>query len=432
MKHVIKQSISQLLRLGKTFKVLALVLSMVTLLLSQSSSALATSIVHDKVVSANPADFTPNINDGVVNKLHQVGNIMIAGGNFKTVTHKKVTYQRSNLVSFNADTGTLTSLNASFDAQIWALTSQGDNLYVGGDFKQVNGINQRGVAKFNLSTGKLDTAFKSPLAWGKVRELGVTHGQLIIGGTFEEKLMSANLITGAKTNYLKLAITGSVTPAATDTRVYRFAIDPSETHLVAIGNFTSVNGQKRYRAFMIELYTKSVGLSKWYYPPLEDSCRSNTTLDYVRDVDFAPNGNYFVIVSSGWVAKPDRVGIALCDTAARFNTRVLNPTRPYWQAHTGGDTLHSVAISGKAIYLQGHNRYLNNPKGVDFAGPGALSRPGTGSLDPSTGLANSWNPGKQRGVGGKDTLVTAKGVWLASDTELIGGEVHKRIAFFPL
>jgi hypothetical protein len=34
-------------------------------------------------------------------------------------------------------------------------------------------------------------------------------------------------------------------------------------------------------------------------------------------------------------------------------------------------------------------------------------------------------------VGGKDLLVTSRGLWVASDTTHIGGEVHKRIALLP-
>jgi len=60
-----------------------------------------------------------------------------------------------------------------------------------------------------------------------------------------------------------------------------------------------------------------------------------------------------------------------------------------------------------------------------------VSRPGIGAINPTTGLALSWNPTKDRGVGGKDLLVTARGLWVASDTEHIGGETRMRIALLP-
>ena len=83
------------------------------------------------------------------------------------------------------------------------------------------------------------------------------------------------------------------------------------------------------------------------------------------------------------------------------------------------------------MYVQGHQRWLDNPRGRDSAGPGAVSRPGIGALDPRTGRALAWNPGKDRGVGGKDLLVTGRGLWVASDTTHIGRETHQRIALLP-
>jgi len=34
-------------------------------------------------------------------------------------------------------------------------------------------------------------------------------------------------------------------------------------------------------------------------------------------------------------------------------------------------------------------------------------------------------------VGGKDMLVTPRGLWVGSDTTMIGGEQHARIALLP-
>jgi hypothetical protein len=152
----------------------------------------------------------------------------------------------------------------------------------------------------------------------------------------------------------------------------------------------------------------------------------------MRDVDFSPDGKYFVMVATGNVPLTGQVGTAICDAAARFETSLPNPTRPSWINYTGGDTLHSVVVTGAAVYVQGHNRWLNNPLGRSVAGPGAVSRRGIGAIDPRTGLATSWDPTKTRGIGGMDLYATPQGLWVASDSEQIGGETHKRIAFFPL
>ena len=84
------------------------------------------------------------------------------------------------------------------------------------------------------------------------------------------------------------------------------------------------------------------------------------------------------------------------------------------------------------MYVQGHQRWLDNASGRDSAGPGAVSRPGIGAISPTSGLALSWNPTKTRGVGGKDLLATSAGLWVGSDGQRFAGEYRARIAFCPL
>jgi hypothetical protein len=176
----------------------------------------------------------------------------------------------------------------------------------------------------------------------------------------------------------------------------------------------------------------AVTVSDWWYAPLQQRCAADSLTDYMRDVDFSPDGSYFVFVSTGFVPLSGQIGIALCDAAARFETSIMTPARPTWINYTGGDTLHSVAVTDAAVYVQGHQRWLDNPQGRDNAGPGAVSRPGIGAINVSTGKALLWNPTKDRGVGGKDLLVTQDGLWVASDTAHIGHETRMRIALLPV
>jgi hypothetical protein len=214
------------------------------------------------------------------------------------------------------------------------------------------------------------------------------------------------------------------------TEVYRFAVNPAGTRLVGVGNFTTVGGQTRWRAFMLTLGATAT-VNPWWYPPLQNMCAADSLPDYMRDVDFSPDGSWFAVVATGFVPQAGGVGRDLCDATARFETGVANPTRPTWINYTGGDTLHSVAATDAAVYVQGHQRWLDNPQGRNSAGPGAVSRPGIGAIDPTSGLALPWNPTKDRGVGGKDLYVTFQGLWVGSDTTHIGGETHARIALMP-
>lgn len=167
---------------------------------------------------------------------------------------------------------------------------------------------------------------------------------------------------------------------------------------------------------MINLGATSGTLSSWYYQPLMRQCASSSFDFYLRDVDFSPDGSFFVIDSTGFIPKSGDRGITICDAAARFETNNLTPSLPTWINYTGGDTLHSVAVSSNAVYVGGHQRWLDNAFGSNSCGTGCVSRPGIGALDPTTGRALSWNPRRTRGIGAKDLLLTSAGLWVASDT----------------
>ena len=390
-----------------------------------------------RVVSTNPVNYTPNITNGAAYKSAEANGMLYVGGSFTSVTaaagtSPAGTFTRNHILAFNAATGSIsTSFAPNVNSDVWAIVASGTSLYIGGAFTSVNGVARRGLAKVNATTGAVDTAFNAGLASGMVTEAAMVSGRLIISGTFPQRILAVNPTTGANTGYINVPVTGSVASNAGPVEVYRFAVDPAGTRLVGLGNFTTVGGATHFRAFMLNLGATSATVSAWRYTPLQQMCASSSLPDYMRDVDFSPDGSYFVFVSTGFVPLAGQVGTALCDATARFETANLSPTRPTWINYTGGDTLHSVAVTDLAVYVQGHQRWLNNPQGRDSAGPGAVSRPGIGAINPTTGLALSWNPTKDRGVGGKDLLVTARGLWVASDTEHIGGETRMRIALLP-
>ena len=390
-----------------------------------------------RVVSTNPVNYTPNITNGAAYKSAEANGMLYVGGSFTSVTAAAGTtptgtFTRNHILAFNAATGSIsTSFAPNVNGDVWAIVPSGTSLYIGGSFSSVNGVARRGLAKIDATTGAVDTSFNAALTSGNVTEAALVSGRLIISGTFPKKILAVNPATGANTGYINVAVTGSVASNAGPVEVYRFAVNPAGTKLVGVGNFTTVGGATHYRAFMLDLGSTAASVSAWRYTPLQQMCAASSLPDYMRDVDFSPDGSYFVFVSTGFVPLSGQVGIALCDAASRFETANLSPARPTWINYTGGDTLHSVAVTDQAVYVQGHQRWLNNPQGRDNAGPGAVSRPGIGAIDPTTGLALAWNPTKDRGVGGKDLLVTARGLWVASDTAHIGHETHMRIALLP-
>jgi hypothetical protein len=425
------------MRLERRWRTCVLAMVVIGLLAPSGASA---AISQAAVVSANPVNFTPNVeDDGVVKNasvyaIAQSGDTMFVGGSFHKVTNssRTVTYARANLLAFSASTGVVAPLATTFDGAVWALLANGSSLYVGGNFRNVDGVAHRGLVKLDLSTGAVDPTFKPVIKWGNVTEIRLVGGRLLVGGTFPKRLAALDPTTGADTGYLALGITGSVASNAGSTRIYRFAVNPAGDRLVAIGNFTTVAGQPRRQAFMVRLGS-SATLSPWHPQALDLPCSSNDIPVYLRDVDFSPDGSYFVFASSGYVPRRGDIGTAVCDAASRFETADESSlARPTWINYTGGDTLHAVAATGSTVYVQGHQRWMENPFGADSAGPGAVSRPGIAAVDSATGKVLAWNPTKTRGIGGKDFLATSKGLWVGSDGNRFANEFRASIAFCPL
>jgi Domain of unknown function (DUF5122) beta-propeller len=418
-----------------------LLLAMALLAAAMAALPVDAAVRHPTVVSANPANFTPNVEDdavfsnAAVYALAKRRDTMYAGGAFRTVTNaaRTETHRRFNLVAFSATTGAIRPIAPDFNGPVWALRAGRRSLYVGGAFSSVNGISRQALVKLDRRTGEVDPTFRPAITSGRVTEVRLVGGRLIVGGTFPGKLRALNPRTGADTGYLDLGISGSVASNAGKTGIKRFAVTTDRNRLVAIGNFTSVAGQPRQQAFMARLGKRSATLSPWHPPGLDLRCVGTGTPVHLTDVDFSPNGNYFVVVSAGNVSFSGDLGRSICDAAARFDTADETSTAaPRWINYTGGDTLHSTAVTGAAVYVQGHQRWLDNPFGRNSAGPGAVERPGIGAIDPVTGRALPWNPTKTRGVGGKDFLATAAGLWVPSDGNRFAGEFHASIAFCPL
>ena len=160
---------------------------------------------------------------------------------------------------------------------------------------------------------------------------------------------------------------------------------------------------------------------------------------YMSDVEYSPDGSYFAVSTSGaWGGTPSTTGDSGCDVVARFesSSTAAAANRASWTAYTGGDTTWTIEVTDNVIYAGGHQRWQNNPLGNNIADQGAVAREGIAALKPVNGMAYSWNPTRARGVGVQDMLATSDGLYVGSDTTLIGktdgNRYHARIAFLPL
>ena len=109
----------------------SLAIGTVCLMVLASGAPVSAGIAQPKVVSANPADFTPQIPLGsyAVHALRQVGGTMYAGGTFTSLGGKS----RSRIGAFSATTGAMTTFAPTFNDAVWAIVDLGGKrLAVGG------------------------------------------------------------------------------------------------------------------------------------------------------------------------------------------------------------------------------------------------------------------------------------------------------------
>lgn len=402
---------------------------------------------HDRVVSATPSAATPAVRDGEVQALLEVDGLGLAGGTFTTVAGPGGSDQaRRALVGFDAATGALSTtfrpvLNG--DVETLAAGPRPGTVYVGGRFTQVNGSSVARIALLRTSDGALDPAFRAAATNGAVQDLVLAGSRLLVGGSFttvggvaHAGLASLDATTGALDPFVGVQLAERHNTNATGAKgaigARDLAITPDGSRVVVVGNFRRADGLLRDQALVLDTTGTTARVSStWATSTFTPLCSYQKFDSYMRGVSMAPDGSYFVITTTGGPHAN-----TLCDTATRWETAATGTAlQPTWTASTGGDTLWAVAVTEAAVYVGGHQRWMNNSLGSDRAREGAVPRPGIAALDPVSGVPLRWNPGRNpRGKAVYALHASARGLWVGSDTEFIGNRTYRRprVAFFPL
>ena len=390
------------------------------------------------VVSENPADWTPHVLDGRVYAIAQVGDRIIVGGRFGQIRQAgtRQVLKRKNLFAFNATTGVIDhNFAPEPDDMVSSLVAApgGKAVFVGGRFRRIAGRQIWALAKLDVSSGQHSAGFKASVSH-RVDDVAVHGSRLYLAGAI-------NAVNGASRSGLAAVDvnTGAVDPGVkvrfTDPRnslliVNRIAIRKDGSKLVALGSFLKADGQDRAQIAVLDLGGGTARLADWHTDGFAARC-GNQFDTYMRGVDISADGSFMAVVTTGGRARP------LCDSVTRFELNVTGSNiKPTWIDWSGGDTFTGVAVTDAAIYVGGHQRWMNNPYHNDTGltatrGTGSTPRPGIAALDPVNGLPLSWNPGRDRGLGVFAFLATPTGLWIGSDTNDVGGEFHPRLAFFP-
>jgi hypothetical protein len=412
-------------------------------------------------VQPKPAPYTPSIatssSDGsteVVRQLTPCGGTMYAAGRF-TLIHQayptSTNMTRNNAFSFNAGTGAITSWNPNVNGQVNSIAVSPDcaTVYLGGSFTNVGGTTVSRIAAVSASTGAvLDTFAHS--ANGKVDSLVLTKaGHLLVGGEFssingssKKYLVSLNPVTGLDDGYVDFNISGRYVYTQQDgrqsapnaTQVYNMQLSPDGNKLLAEGVFTSVGGQARRQIFMADLGVPTATVDLWYSPEFDQNCYVTEPF-YLQAASWAPDMSKVYTVTTGYKPasglgfKTSDPRAGLCDSVAAFPATSSPVLTHLWINYTGCDSLFSTAADASTVYVGGHERWANNPRQCDNNNDGkAVSAPGMGGFNIGTGdvLRSATNPQlglytRSRGQGADDMVITAQGLWIASDNGTAGG-----------
>lgn len=403
---------------------------------------------HDRVVSDVPALWTPQPLQGRTNDMAQAGSTMVVGGSFTEVQERDGSpIAQPYAFAFDATNGDInTAFAPVIDSAVLAVETgpTPGTIYVGGGYGGINGDTGK-LHLLNVSDGSVVSTFDAPPLNGRVDAMQLVGNNLYVGGIFtlagaepRQGLMKVDATTGALSPDLTVALTEHHNYIEGSNRALGpigakgLAVDADETTLAVVGNFRKADGLDRDQMVLIDLTgAQDVVRSDWRTQRYEATCAAGAFDSYMRDVSFSPDGTYVNVATTGGPFTG-----TLCDTGTRWNIADTgDDVQPSWTNVSGGDTLLSSASSGSATYFGGHQRWMNNDAGRDFAAAGAVPRPGLAGVDVDNGVPLTWNPGRNpRGVGADALLVTDEGLWVGSDTEFIGNYQYRRprLAFFPL
>lgn len=397
---------------------------------------------HDltSVVSDDPVDFTPHVTSGgTVRSFAEVGDVVVAGGTFTQVSQSGTDFARENIVAWNRTTGEiLTSFAPRLNGGVSdVIRVPGEEaVIVTGFFTEVDGVEQRYLTKLELD-GSIATGFSAradrPI-WGAA----IAGTTVYVGGQFNgltglarKRFGAFDVRTGETLTTVNFDFSGTRVTGSGQGIKYINSVDvsPDGARVIAAGNFERVDGLERNQLVVLDTAASPAVVADWGTSRYAPACPNKDLYpDNLRNVDVAPDGSYFVVVTTGGYGAPP----SLCDTAARFNLYDTGESiQPHWVTYTGGDTLTDVEVSTEAVYTGGHNRWMNNPDAGDRKRAGAVDRPGLAALDPVNGIPLTWNPGRELGYGVSGFEASPDGLYIGHDTFFVADEYRNKIALFP-
>jgi hypothetical protein len=261
-------------------------------------------------------------NDRLVDVVATDGNDLFVGGNFNTIG----AVARNNMASFYVSTGEATDWNPNVSGVVSAIVNHGDHIYIGGDFSQVGGQFRDFIAGFDAEGDLLPFSPDIFLgAFNGVRTLLVDGDYLYAGG--------AILINGTQGNLARYDLTdGSLTSWNPSPLGPVNALVKDGSTLYVGGEFTEIGGQLRNSIAALDINTGNA--TSWN----PDSSNAIYSLAVGPSVVYA-SGNFSTIGGA------ERYGLAAIDKTTGLATA--------WNPNPSSSGTRRVELSDSHLLIGG-------------------------------------------------------------------------------
>jgi len=287
------------------------------------------------------------------------------GGSFSAVTDLSGnSYPANNLAVFLPATGQFDlTWKPTTDDEVLAMAKIGDQLYIGGRFKQADGWPRKFLASISASTGAISPKWR-PQPDRLVEALAAVNGQVYAGGYFTSITDGSGL--HSRTYAARLtADDGTLVQSwapTLDARVRAVQGSADGSHVFLGGDFTVVNGSNRVSR-VASVFSESGELDEAFVSGSNNLNTRSPVFDLATDGTRLFEG---VGGSGGACTVVDAV------TGSQV-----------WSKHTNGN-VQSVAVVNGTVYCGGH-----------FGGAGAFDgqvRYKLAAVDLASGSTLAWAP----------------------------------------
>lgn len=411
---------------------------------------------HTTLVPETANSSMPRIDAGEIWDIEVVGDRAFVAGGFSSLANRTTnntnTVNQAYLASFDLVTGLVdTTFRPTFGGggvDAVEASPDGTKLYVAGSFNTVNGVTKRKVASLDPSTGSPVEGFTAN-ANSVANALAVTNSTVYVGGRFSSingqqmvGLAALDGATGALDREFDNQLSGGVGTNGVLT-VQQLKLTHDSATLLVVHTARRIDGENRYGVGLVD--TASKQLLPWRTRLWEDNLQYVGGIQRIYAGDVAPDDSYFVVTSGSGGDRPP-----INDTAVAFSFDGADNREPLWVSRAF-DSIYSVAITERAVYIGGHFQWNESPTapdpwpGLDDVGYGTgqglsgyalgdavVRRDHLGALNPVDGKALEWHPGSNSIEGNKAMVATGHGLLTGGDARRQGGANVGRVAFFDL